>query len=99
MRLLCDHHVVTKYCEAFEATDWITYERIATVLSPDADDGDIAQYAVDHGYIVFTNDDDFQAETLDYDLITYEQIENPTPGDVLERLCLIARWRRIRSSE
>lgn len=86
MRLLCDHHVATKYSNAFEVTDWITCERVAEVLTPDADDSEIAQYAIDHDYIVFTNDDDFQAKHLDYDLITYEQIDNPTPGDVLEAL-------------
>ncbi len=90
MRLLCDHHVATKYITAFEATEWITCERVADVLSPDAPDREIARYATANDYIVFTNDDDFQAETLDHDLITYDQIENPTPQTVCDALEAIA---------
>lgn len=86
MRLLCDHHVPTKFITAFETTDWITCVRVAEALYPKAPDSEIAQYAVEHARIVFTNDDDFQAKTVDYDLITYDQLDEPTPGTVLDAL-------------
>lgn len=86
MRLLCDHHVAIKYSDTFEAANWITCRRVADVLSSDTSDAEIAQYAAANNYIVFTNDDDFQVETLQHDLITYDQMENPSPRDVVDAL-------------
>lgn len=60
MKLLVDMNLSPRWVRAFagagfEALHW------STVGPPDAPDEDIMQYAMQHGFIVFTNDLDFGA--------------------------------------
>lgn len=86
MRILCDHHVATKYVRAFEREDWITVTTVGEVLSKAATDAEIVAYAADEEWVVFTNDDDFYTEEISGGLMVYSQIEDPRPGAVIEAI-------------
>lgn len=86
MRILCDQNVAQKYREALEQTEDITVTTVADVLRHDAGDTDIAVYAETHDWVVFTTDDDFYTAGGDHGLLIYDQIEDPTPGDVVEAI-------------
>ena len=68
MRILVDQNAPRKYVEA---------------LRRDATDAEIAQFAENNGWVVFTNDDDFFVAGGDHGLILYDQIEDPAPGNVV----------------
>lgn len=84
MRILCDQNVPKKYCETFQRTEGITVTTVDEALRHDAEDTDIAAYAEAHGWVVFTNDDDFYIAGGDHGLLIYDQIEDPSPGDVVK---------------
>jgi hypothetical protein len=86
MRVLCDQNVASKYRTAFEQTEYVTVTAVAEKLSHDAPDSEIAAYATDQDWVVFTNDDDFYTESPSHGLLLYDQLEDPTPGVVLEAI-------------
>lgn len=90
MRVLCDHNVAAKYHQTFERAEWLDVSTVAEELSPDAADGEIADLATREGWVVFTTDDDFYAQTVTHGLLVYSQIEDPSPGDVLVAIEAIA---------
>jgi hypothetical protein len=95
MRILCDQNVASTYRTAFEQAESITVATVAERLSHDAPDAEIAAYATDHDWVVFTNDDDFYTESLSHGLLLYDQLEDPTPGVILEAIEAIeARYER-----
>lgn len=89
MRLLCDYHVATKSLPAFEATEWITCERVADVL-PDAPDREIARYAT-------ANDCSSSPTTTIFRLRCLTTISSPTINSKVQphRQCVM-RLRRSR---
>lgn len=86
MRILCDHHVAPKYVQAFEAGEWIKVTTVEEALSRDASDAAISSFAVSNDWVVFTNDSDFYRLGTDHGLLVYSQLENPSPGDVVEAI-------------
>lgn len=86
MRLLCDHNVDERYIDTFRHTEWLTVATVRDELTQDADDVSISEYAEQHGWVVFTEDDDFHELAHDRGVIFYNHIENPPPSDVLTAL-------------
>lgn len=91
MRVLCDQNVATKYVEAFRRAGGITVTTVDEVLDHDASDTEIAAYAERNGWVVFTNDDDFFVAGGDHGLLLYDQLEDPSPGDVVSAVQQISR--------
>ena len=83
MRILCDQNVAAKYVTAFEQADGITVTTVAEALAADATDSEIAVYATTNDWVVFTTDDDFYTDAFDHGLLLYDQLDDPSPGDVL----------------
>jgi predicted nuclease of predicted toxin-antitoxin system len=90
VRLLCDHNVNEKYIDTFQRTEGLTVATVRDELSQDADDAPISEYAEQHGWVVFTEDDHFHAHDHDRGVIFYTHIENPSPGDVVTAIQEIA---------
>lgn len=90
MRLLLDQNVPEKYRSAFEGADGITVSTVREELRQDASDTQIAVFAEQDGWVVFTNDSDFFSEAGDFGRLFYSQLEDPTPGDVVQALQAIA---------
>lgn len=84
MQILCDHHVPAKYISAFEDAAGITVRPVSDVLSPTATDHEIARYAEQNDWVVFTNDDDFLLTDGDHGLLIYDQIADPPPGNIVD---------------
>jgi hypothetical protein len=84
MRILCDHHVAPKYVRAFEREPWITVTIVEEVLEKDAPDPKISSVARSENWVVFTNDTDFYRLGVDHGLLVYSQLEDPSPGDVID---------------
>ena len=91
MRLLCDQHVARKYIQAFDQADGITVTTVAEELSPDASDTEIAVFAEESGWVVFTNDDDFFEQTASFGLLVYSQIEDPRPSVLVDAVTVIGQ--------
>lgn len=101
MKILCDQNVHTKYTEAFQRTEWITVEQVRDVLPIDTDDPEIIEYAAANGWVVFTSDVRFlsadeeegniEPDATACGVVFYRQAENPSPGDVIAALRLIAQ--------
>jgi len=83
VRVLCDHHVAPKYVQALDSERWLTVRTVEMVLARDATDGAISSHAKEHGWVVFTSDDDFFRTGPDHGLLVYSQLDDPSPGDVL----------------
>ncbi len=83
MRILVDQNSAQKYIDAFKQADNITVATVDHVLEHDTSDADIAAYAETNGWVVFTTDDDFFVAGGDHGLLLYDQIEDPSPGDVV----------------
>jgi hypothetical protein len=90
MRILCDQNVHDKYVSAFRHDDGITVTTVETALSHDADDTEIVEYAETRDWVVFTSDEDFFLMDGAYGLLVYDQIDDPSPGDVLTAVRRIA---------
>lgn len=86
MQIVCDHHVPPKYLQAFGEESWLAAATVAEMLSADATDETIASFASANGWIVFTSDVDFYRVGPDHGLIVYSQLEDPSPGDVVEAI-------------
>lgn len=91
MRILCDQNVPSKYVEAFQLAEGITVTTVEAELQHDATDTEIATYAERNDWVVFTNDDDFFVAGGEYGLLLYDQIEDPSPGAVIEAVQQIGR--------
>jgi len=91
MRILCDQNVPRKYFEGLERTDGITVTTVRDALEHDATDTEIAAYAEQNQWVVFTNDDDFFVAGGDHGLLLYDQIEDPRPGDIVQAVQQIDR--------
>jgi hypothetical protein len=89
MHLLCDQNVAAKYVQAFENRDEFIVRTVANELSPDASDGDIVAYAASHDWVVFTSDDDFFEHADQCGVLVYNQLSDPSPGDVLDAVVAI----------
>lgn len=83
MRLLCDQNVAQRYVDGFADTPEFDVATVSVVLDPRVSDLDIAAYARQHGYVVFTSDDDFFALDCPCGFIYYQQAARPPVGDVL----------------
>lgn len=59
MRILCETNIPPKYADALANEDWITVETTTDYLDADADDQTIAEFAKQHGYVLFVRDSDF----------------------------------------
>lgn len=86
MRILCDQHVPTKYVRALQDESWVTVSTVREELSADASDAEIAAFAEEDDWIVFTNDDDFYGLDVSHGLVVYSQLEDPRPGVVVDAL-------------
>ena len=84
MRLLCDQHVPPKYLSAFANAKDVTATTVRDKLAADASDTDIATYAAEREWVVFTNDDDFYRSATVYGLLVYDQISDPSPDEILD---------------
>jgi predicted nuclease of predicted toxin-antitoxin system len=91
MRILCDQNVPEKYRSAFDQADGITVATVRDELRADASDTEIARFASANDWVVFTNDDDFFSTPGEFGLLLYDQIEDPTAGDVLQAVRAIAQ--------
>ncbi|MEF8825242.1 MAG: DUF5615 family PIN-like protein [Halapricum sp.] len=83
MRILCDQHVDHKYVHALQGTAGITVTTVRHVMSADALDSEIAAYAAANGMVVLTSDDDFFTERDGHGLLFYQQLDNPTPSELV----------------
>lgn len=90
MRLLCDHNVDERYIDTFQRTEWLTVATVRKELTQDADDVAISEHAQQHGWIVFTEDDDFHEFDHTRGVIFYTHAERPSPADVVDALEMIA---------
>jgi hypothetical protein len=84
MRVLCDQNVPAKYVKVLEPIDGLTVSTVEDVLQHDATDTDIATFAEQNQWVVFTNDDDFFVAGGDHGLLLYDQLEDPRPGDIVQ---------------
>jgi len=84
MRILCDQNVPAKYVDAFQSTDSLIVTTVKDALQHDATDTEIAAYAEQNQWVVFTNDDDFFIAGGDHGLLLYDQLEDPRPGDIVQ---------------
>lgn len=84
MRILVDQNPAQKYVDAFAQAEGITVATVEELLDHDASDAAIAAYASEHGWVVFTNDDDFFVAGGDHGLLLYDQIEDPSPGAIVD---------------
>ncbi|QIO25129.1 DUF5615 family PIN-like protein [Haloarcula sp. JP-L23] len=91
MRILCDQNAPAKYVAALQRVDGITATTVDEVLRHDATDVEIARFAEDNGWVVFTNDDDFFVAGGDHGLLLYDQVEDPASGDVVAAVEAISR--------
>jgi len=91
MRILVDQNAPRKYVEALRRDDSLTVITVEEALRHDATDAEIAQFAENNGWVVFTNDDDFFVAGGDHGLILYDQIEDPAPGNVVAAVKGIGR--------
>lgn len=91
MRILVDQNSAQKYIDAFEQAGDITVATVDDVLEHDTSDADIATYAETHEWVVFTTDDDFFVAGGDHGLLLYDQIADPSPGDVVAAVRNIER--------
>ena len=98
VRILCDHNVDGKYVEVFRRTDWITAKTEREVLSSEAYDPEIMTYAEANDWVVFTSDlafddddeDGIDPAAIECGVVTYRQVEDPSPGLVVDALRQIA---------
>lgn len=92
LRLLVDHNVDEKYTETFLRTDWIEAVRVSDELHPKATDREIANHAESDNWVVFAGDKgDFENINPDCGFVIYHQIENPSPGDIVDAVEEITR--------
>jgi len=89
IRLLCDQNVAVKYIQTFENHDEFVVTTVASELSPDASDDDIATFAATHDWIIFTSDDDFFEHADQCGVLVYNQLSDPSPGNVLDAVVAI----------
>jgi len=89
MRLLCDQNVAAKYVQAFENGTKFVVTTVGDELSPDASDGEIVAYAAAHDWVVFTSDDDFFKQADQCGVLVYNQLTDPSPGDVLDAVIAV----------
>jgi hypothetical protein len=89
LRILCDHSADQRFVDTFERTDWITVIQVEDVLSEDAPDRDISEYAEQYGWVVFTEDDDFLDIDHNRGVVRYHPLDDSSPGDVLDALRVI----------
>jgi predicted nuclease of predicted toxin-antitoxin system len=102
VRILCDQNVGGQYIEAFHQTEWITVARLDEVLSIETIDTEIARYATQFDWVVFTSDkrflvpdtpadiDAMNQTEIDCGVIYYDQRQSPAPGTVIDALQAIA---------
>lgn len=90
MKVLCDHSVAERYVATLRRTDRMTVATVRNELSPDATDEAISEYAERHGWVVFTEDDDFRKYDHDRGLVLYTHLARPSPADVVDALRAIA---------
>jgi predicted nuclease of predicted toxin-antitoxin system len=91
MRLLCDQNVAAKYMQAFDGLAECVVTTVADELSPDASDEEIVEFAATHDWVVFTSDDDFFEHADQCGVLVYNQLMDPSPGDVLEAVRAIEK--------
>jgi hypothetical protein len=89
MRLLCDQNVAAKYVQTFENQDEFVVTTVASELTRDASDDDIVEVATTHNWVVFTSDDDFFEYADQCGVLIYNQLSDPSPGDVLDAVMAI----------
>ena len=78
----CDQMVREGFVSALEAEDRHTVARVRDLLAPDAEDGTIAAYAVQHDWTILTADDDYLSDDVSHGLLFYDDDPAPTPGAV-----------------
>lgn len=86
MRVLCDQNVPQKYFQALDSAEGITVRTVASALQHDATDAEITRYAEANDWVVFTNDEDFYADSGKHGLLFYSQLDDPTPGVVVKAI-------------
>jgi hypothetical protein len=93
VRILVDQNVNEDYTETLRRAEWLTVAVVREELAADADDEDISPYAAEHGWVIFTADDDFftHVGSHAHGLLFYHQTENPAEGDVLDAVWNIAQ--------
>lgn len=90
MHLLCDQNVAATYVQAFERSEEFVVTTVADELSPDATDDDIVSHAATQDWVVFTSDDDFFEHADQCGVLVYNQLSDPSPGDLLDAVLTIA---------
>ena len=86
----CDQMVRESFVSALEAEDHHTVARVRDLLAPDADDGTIAAYAVQHDWTILTADDDYLSDDVSHGLV-FDDDPAPTPGAVRDAIREIDR--------
>lgn len=59
MRILCESHIPGSYVSALRNESWTTIEECPVRFSPGTNDADIAAYAEENQFVVFTRDAPF----------------------------------------
>lgn len=88
MQLLVEHHVGSPYTNALESMSGITVQRCQDVFPPRTPDGEIAEFAENRDWVIFTRDDDFfkLAQSYDCGLIFMHQKHDLSPGQVADAI-------------
>ena len=95
MKILCDSNVAPNYANALRKSDQLEFAHSCDVLSPEASDPAIIEYAETHDWVILTSDKRFLIDDEDRDstgnrleadcsVIFYAQDRNPTAGEVVD---------------
>ena len=94
MRILFDRNVEPRFIQAIEQEPWTTVEHVDNHFSQTAADSDLADFAEDGDWVIFTRDEPFfgRSKPRDCGFILLHQKHDPAPGVIVDTL------RRIRES-
>jgi len=101
VKVLCDNNVAPKYANALRESDRLEFAHSRDVLSPEASDPAIIEYAETNDWVILTGDKRFLIDDEDRNstgdrleadcgVIFYAQDRNPTAGEVVDALETIA---------
>lgn len=84
MRILFERNIATKYISAFESEPWVDVEHCDDHLSATAKDEEIAKFASEKDFVVFTIDTDFFGVDADCGVLYFDQYSGVSPREVVE---------------
>ena len=94
MRILFDRNVEPRFIHAIDQESWTTTDHVDNHFSQTAPDSDLADFAEDRGWVLFTRDAPFfgRSKARKCGFLLLHQSRDPSPGTV------VASIRRIRDS-